>query len=115
MKAGLFRAAAMALFVLLYLVAPQVAQAHTIDVDACPCDWCFAFEGPMPDDVAAALTCDNISSNLDPTIPNCECGPQDGEPGEEVAWFDAPGDNNLINDLATLATTSDATNLYFLA
>ncbi len=104
------------------LAVPQVARAHSPVLDACTCDWCY-FDAARPADSSAALTCD-LRRNISPDPPPaCVCSNPTGVMGSEVAWYDAEADavgdgvppDELLNDMANLATTWDDTNLYFVA
>lgn len=66
------------------------ALAHSPTVDADLSDWCLDTT-PRVENRAAVLHCPF---------------------GTEVVWWDAPADG-AVNDLATVATTHDATNLYW--
>jgi len=68
----------------------RVAYAHSPTPDADLSDWCL-FTTPRVENRAAVLNCPL---------------------GTEVVWWDAPADG-AVNDLAIVATTQDATNLYW--
>ena len=108
------------LLVALSLGVPQVSLAHSPILDACECDWCF-FDEARSDDTARVVQC-NLRTNTAAPPPACECSDPTTVMGSEVVWFDAEGDaegdgdpGELLNDLATLATTADDTFLYFYA
>ena len=79
-------------FLLISVVGGQHAVAHSPLVDADLSDWCF-FVTPRVEDSSATLFCAGDA---------------------EVVWWDAPADS-AVNDLATAATTQDATNMYWAA
>jgi hypothetical protein len=103
-----------------------VVLAHSPNVDASLSDWCVgAFSNTIPgggrltEDVATLFTCGNCSTT---TNLACEVN-SDCPAGEscvntssktEIAWWDDATDG-AVNDLATVAMTQDAANLYIAA
>ncbi len=113
-------------FVLLLvsLAGGSLALAHSPNVDASLADWCVGAPsngvgGNRVEDSAATLECGNCSGATGQACEvNADC------PGgqtcvnltskQEVAWWDNRTDG-AVNDLGTVAITTDNTNLYVAA
>jgi hypothetical protein len=108
------------------MAAGSAVVAHSPIVDASLADWCVgAFSNTIPgggrpsEDIATQFICGNCSTT---TTLACEVN-SDCPGGEscvnttskvEIAWWDDATDG-AVNDLATIAITYDATNLYIAA
>ena len=113
-------------FLLACLFGGPLVLAHSPLVDADLTDWCVgAFSNTAPgggrtEDASATLTCGNCSVTTDFACQVTSDCPDVGDTcinltsKVEVVWWDDRTDG-AVNDLATVATTFDNNNLYFVA
>jgi len=108
-------------------VSGRVAHAHSPQMDANLSDWCVgAFSntgegGGRVEDSGTTLSCGNCSIETDQAcVADVDCSVANGGQGgvcvnlsskQEVVWWDDRTDA-AVNDLATIAFTHDADNLY---
>jgi hypothetical protein len=107
----------------LFLGAPVLA--HSPNIDSSLSDWCVgAFSNTFPgggrvEDSAAVLTCGNCSISINQAcVVDTDCPAAEScintTSKTEIAWWDNRTDG-AVNDLATVALTSDNDNLYIAA